>query len=166
MAPGLAASALEEVSQRGLKNPLGRARLALHRLVDLHALAFDLEQQFVTGGHGDLLRHVRNSGLRQRRYGKEDRANSRQENTKTPRHGKSPYVGVIGQLPPNARAHLRDVRSVRCSTMLENNESWDKGFAKSDRLRDRFPHITQSPRRDIPRPGPFGLSATSKVECE
>src|SRR5271166_3805677 len=106
MAPGLATFALEEVSQRGLKNPLGRAGLARHRLVDLHALAFDLEQQFVTGGHGDLLRHVRNSGLRQRRYGKEDRANSRQENTKTPRHGKSPHMGVIGQLPPNDTAHL------------------------------------------------------------
>src|SRR5271157_999878 len=104
MAPSLATFALEEVSQRGLKNPLGRAGLARHRLVDLHALAYDLEQQFVTGGHGDLLRHVRNSGLRQRRYGKEDRASSRQENTKTPRHGKSPHVGVIGQLSPNDQA--------------------------------------------------------------
>lgn len=28
--------------------------------------------------------------------------------------------------------------------MLENNESWDKGGEKSDRLRDRFPHITQT----------------------
>jgi len=28
--------------------------------------------------------------------------------------------------------------------MLENHESWNKGFKKVDSLRDRFPHITQS----------------------